>query len=622
MPQNPKNADGLFGALVDFAPDAVVIVDEDGRITLVNAQTEAMFGYSRDELLGREVEALLPGRFADRHRSHRAGYAAAPRVRAMGGLDLELRGQRRDGSEFPVEVSLSPVDVGDQQVVMALVRDVTDNKAAEERLAYLAAIIESTDDAVFAQDPAGVITSWNRSAERLYGYSGREAVGSPAETLLPPNRKDVAGTVLGRVLAGERVDHFETVIRRRDGMLVDVSLTMSRILSKSGEVVGVSATARDLTEQRVGQATLAEAQRRLRESEALAHVGSWIWDAEADVVQWSDELHKIHGLTPFEFDGTLADHLALVYTEDRERVETEMRHALASDEPFESEYRIVRPDATTTWLFARADPARGRDGAGLRGICQDITERRRAQEAIRSAYELERAAADELRAADALKDDFLATVSHELRTPLTSIMGFTHVLELNASDDQLRYIEPISRNADEMSRMIERLLDFSRLSAGEVAFRPVHLPLLTGVERALASLAGVLEQHRIVVDVREGLTVLADPDALDRILGNLLTNAAKFSPEGSTLTISGHPDGTEATVSVHDQGRGVAPELRNQIFERFYQAPNQPAGKRGTGVGLGIVRRYVELHGGRVWCEADPGEGSTFSFTLPMAGVR
>jgi len=238
---------------------------------------------------------------------------------------------------------------------------------------------------------------------------------------------------------------------------------------------------------------------------------------------------------------------------------------------------------------------------------------------VRALAERERAAGEQLRDADALKDAFLATVSHELRTPLTSIVGFSELLDSDASDDQRSLLERISRNADEMSRMVERLLDFTRLSSGRVAFQPVPLRLVAQVEGARTSLATPLEHLEVNVDIRDDMTVLADPDALDRILANLLTNAAKFSPDGGTISVSAREDGGVATVSVRDQGPGVAPELRTQIFERFFQAPYQPAGKRGTGVGLGIVQEYVERHGGRVWCTGEPGEGATFSFTLPMA---
>ena len=255
---------------------------------------------------------------------------------------------------------------------------------------------------------------------------------------------------------------------------------------------------------------------------------------------------------------------------------------------------------------------------------------------LRALARREREAGERLRDADAHKDAFLSTVSHELRTPLTSIVGFSDLLGVDATEEQRSFLERISRNADEMSRMVERLLDFTRLSSGRVAVEPVPLLLRPQIDRSLTSLAGVLEPLDVVVDVPPDLTVLADADALDRIMANLVTNAAKFSPPGGRVTISAATTAAAAadaavggavvgagtvTVSVRDEGPGVPEELRSRIFERFFQAPDQPPGRRGTGVGLSIVLEYVERHGGRVWCSGERGEGATFSFTLSLVAA-
>ena len=355
--------------------------------------------------------------------------------------------------------------------------------------------------------------------------------------------------------------------------------------------------------------------------EALAHVGSWGWDAAADAVRWSDELYRIHGCHPRDFGGDLAAHLAAIVAPERHTVEAAIRAALGDGVAFEQKNPIQRSDGEQRWLYCRAGPLIGRDNqpSGLRGICQDITDRHRVQEATRQAYERERAAADELRSADAVKDEFLATVSHELRTPLTAIMGFAGLLEYDAAAEQRDLIGRISRNASEMSQMIERLLDFSRLEAGKVAFEAEPMPLREHIESQVEYRQDVLGGHRVVIDVPGELAVVADSDALERIVGNLLGNAAKFSPAGSAITLSAVADRSWVTVSVHDEGRGVPEELRERVFERFFQAPGHPAGKRGTGVGLAIAARYVELHGGTIWCEGALGGGATFSFTLPAA---
>jgi two-component system, sensor histidine kinase and response regulator len=616
-----NRSDADFEEIVESLSDGIVIVDSAGLITLVNDRTEAMFGYDREELLGLPVEVLLPARARPVHVGHRDRYAEAPRRRAMG-AGLELRGLRHDGTEFAVDIGLRPLATPRGVHTIAVVRDASERDVLAARLAYLAAIVESSDDAIYSQGIDGLITSWNHAAERLFGTPAAEALGRPGLSLFAPHRSEESTRVLARVLSGERVDRLETVVRRRDGMYVEVSIALSPIVMPSGDVVGASAIVRDVTEQHVAQATLAESEARLREGESLAHVGGWAWDEQAGTVQWSDEMHRIHGISPMDFGGMLEDHVASAHPEDQAALLREMAEALAADRRMSLEYRVVRPDGSIRWVYARADALSDEGAAvrGLRGICQDITERHDAEEASRQAYERERAAAEDLRAAAALKDEFLATVSHELRTPLTAIMGFASFLTEDSASEQRQFVEAINRNAAEMARMIERLLDFSRLQAGRVHLEPGPLLLHRAVEHCLAALAPVVGRHRVEIDIAPEITVIADPDAIDRIMGNLVTNAAKFSAEGTLLAIRAEVGTGQVRVSVRDEGPGVPVDLRPKVFDPFFQAPDQPVGKRGAGVGLGIVKRYVELQGGEVWCEGEPGEGATFVFTLPLQG--
>jgi PAS domain S-box-containing protein len=371
--------------------------------------------------------------------------------------------------------------------------------------------------------------------------------------------------------------------------------------------------------------TLAESMARLEEMQALAHVGLWAWDVVSGAFQMSSELHRIHGISPLDFEGTLDAFLALVHADHRQHVADDMRTAVVSGQRYQHEYAIDRPDGDVRWVNARADVVTDASGevVGLRGIAEDVSERRVVEDMLRAAYERERLATEQLRESDRLKDEFLSVVSHELRTPLATIIGMTYALgderrPLEA-DLQKDLLQRITRNADEMRRMIERLLDFSRLQGGRIDLDIVRLPIAPAVQRCLASLVDVLHEHRLVVDVPDDLVVRADDDGFDRILQNLVTNAAKFSPPDGTITITAVQDGDDARISVRDEGCGIPPERQEHTFDRFVQLPGQPAGKGGTGVGLAIVARYVELHGGRIWVDSRPDEGASFCFTLPLA---
>ena len=246
------DAEQRFGALLESAPDAMVIVDGAGTIRLVNAQTEALFGYPRAELLGCPVEILVPGRFRGDHPVHRRGYAANQQVRPMG-AGLDLCGLRRDGSEFPVEISLSPLQTSDGLLVSAAVRDVSDRKAAEERISELALIVESSQDSILTKTMDGVITFWNAAAARMYGYTAQEAIGRHVSILAPPGHEEEIDLLLARIGRGERIDHYETFRLTSTGSLLDVDILLCPVRTRDGAITGGCAIARDITEHKRAQ---------------------------------------------------------------------------------------------------------------------------------------------------------------------------------------------------------------------------------------------------------------------------------------------------------------------------------------------------------------------------------
>ncbi|NJP50346.1 MEKHLA domain-containing protein [Streptomyces sp. SBST2-5] len=257
QPGAPGTAEERFRGLLEAAPDAMVIVDDTGTIKLVNAQTEALFGYRREELLGQSVELLVPHRLRGHHTRHRRSYAANRQVRPMG-AGLDLYGLRRDGSEFPVEISLSPLETTDGLLVSAAVRDVSDRKAAEERISELAALVESSQDAILAKTLDGYITYWNTAAQRLYGYTAAEATGRHVSLLAPDDRHDEVTALLGRLRRGEKVEHFETLRVTRSGALLDVDVTVWPRRAPDGTVIGACAIVRDISDRKRAEAELTE----------------------------------------------------------------------------------------------------------------------------------------------------------------------------------------------------------------------------------------------------------------------------------------------------------------------------------------------------------------------------
>jgi two-component system, cell cycle sensor histidine kinase and response regulator CckA len=269
----------LSSHLLDAVPDAMVVVERDGTIVQVNGQAMEMFGYTRPEMLGQKIEVLVPERYRPQHGGHRDSFGQNPKVRRMG-AGLELFGRRRDSTEFPVEISLSPVSIGSDTLVLSAIRDITDRKEIEAELrraneeldrrtaqeigeyrARLASIIDSSEDAIIGKDLDGIITSWNKGAETIYGYRAKEVIGRNISLLAPPERPDEIPDILGKIRRGEGIEHFESVRMAKDGGRLSVFISVSPLRDTAGNVVGASAIARDITAQKRAEEHLRQVQK-------------------------------------------------------------------------------------------------------------------------------------------------------------------------------------------------------------------------------------------------------------------------------------------------------------------------------------------------------------------------
>ena len=279
-PPSESGVDVLLSSkFLEALPDAVIAVAPDGTILHLNSQTLDLFGYTREALVGKKIELLVPERYRRNHQTHRDDFVHTPKIRRMG-AGLDLYGRRQDGSEFPVEISLSPLTLAEGTVVLSAIRDVSDQKRIEEELrrahqelnrsttkeigefrGRLASIIDSSEDAIIGKELDGAIVTWNRGAERIYGYTSDEVIGKNIAILAPPDRPDEIPQILEKIRHGQSVEHFESVRLTKDGRRLDVSISVSPIRDAGGRVIGASAIARDITAQKRAEEHLRQAQK-------------------------------------------------------------------------------------------------------------------------------------------------------------------------------------------------------------------------------------------------------------------------------------------------------------------------------------------------------------------------
>jgi PAS domain S-box-containing protein len=480
--------------------DAVISTDAEGRVTYLNPVAETLTGWSGGDAVGRP----LPEVFRILHEYSREP-AANPALHALRegrvvGLANHTLLIARDGTERPIDDSAAPMlDESGRPVGAVLVfRDMAERRRNEETRARLAAIVESSHDAIISKTLDGVIRTWNAGAERVFGYRAEEVVGRHITLLIPPERmaEDEEQKILARLARGELVDHYETVRMTKDGRRLDISLTVSPIRDPEGRIIGASKIARDVTERKQVEAALQEAAEALKE-------------------------------------------------------------------------------------------------------------------------------------ADRRKDEFLAVLSHELRNPLAPLRNGLQVMRLGADNPDLvgRTRDMMDRQLSHMVRLIDDLLDVSRISRNKMELRRSRVLLADVVGSAVETARPALEaagQELTVVLPPEPVSLDADLTRLAQVFGNLLNNSAKYTDRGGHIELTAIREGDQVRVSVSDDGIGIPDTALPGLFEIFSQVDRSiERSTGGLGIGLALVKGLVGMHGGTVEAASPgPGQGSTFTVTLPVAQER
>ena len=605
--------------------DAVITTGTDGRVTYLNDVAASLTGWTLAEATGRPLETV----FQVVNESTRAP-VESPATRALReGVVVGLANHTvllgRDGTEYPIDDSAAPIrdDLGNVSGCVLNFRHVTTQRRVEqERTAQLhtarlmAAIVESSDDAIVSKRLDGTIQSWNAGAERLFGHTAEQAVGRHISLVIPPDRLPEEDQIVARLRAGERIDHFETERVRADGRRIFVSLTISPLRDAGGEVVGASKIVRDVTERRVAEAE------RQKFVTLVEHSTDFIGicDLRGVPIFVNRAGLELVGLDSVE-EAARTTVESFFFPEDRDRIMRDFFPSVLERGHGEVDVRFRHfRTGEARWMAYKVLSLPGSDGkpVAFATVSQDVTERRQLADNLR-------ALARDLSEADRRKNEFLAMLAHELRNPLAPISNAARALRLGIGDGATvrTASEMLERQVGQLSRLVDDLLDVSRISRGKIELRRSRVELAPIVHQAVEALrpAVTLMRHELTVELPDApIVVDADATRLAQVIGNLVNNAGKFTNAGGHISLVVSRDGAEAVIRVRDDGIGIAAEHLPRVFDMFAQVDTSLERSRdGLGIGLTLVKTLVELHGGSVAAASDgPGRGSEFTVRLPL----
>ncbi len=572
--------------LLDLSPDALVIVDRTGTIVLANERAASIFGYRLEEMQGKPLEMLLPERLRTLHTAHQEHYFAEPHTRSMG-MGLELLGRCQDGREFPVDISLRPVLLGDQLLTLAAVRDVSEQRRAERerfqqraQIHLQAGLIDLAHDAILARDALGRVTFWNKGAEALYGWTAQEALGRITSSLLqtrfPIDLADIEAHL-------ERHGYWEgeLVHTCRDGRVVLVESRQALMRDEYGHLTAMLEINRDITRRRqreqAAQAVHAETAARLsflqQVLDALPSSVYLVYGPDARLIL---------------ANSTAASLWGAAWPTDQPMLEFLAEHGIAL---FDAQGYPLTPEQYATLRAVRS---------GKTVLHQQETIRRASGSSLPVLVSA------------------LALPSPAGAGP-PAPAGESVALVVHQDVSALKEAEQATARLDKLT---EDLLDVTRLQAGRLALtrKPTDLVALT--RHVMAQMQMTTSRHMFSLETEfSSLIVAIDRVRIEQVLNNLLSNAVKYSPQGGPIKLTLHEEIEPhvALLTIRDRGIGIPAHQQARIFGRFVRADNaRTAEITGTGLGLYLSRELVERHGGRLWFESTEGEGTAFFLMLPL----
>ena len=617
-----KQAEEKFKGLFSSSPDGVVMFNIDGKIIMVNHQAEKLFGYNHTEMIGKTIDRFIPKLFKEQ-KSSKAKHPSQTGIYSPG-INLDLYVLRRDNQKLPVEVALSPVEVDDDSLLIATIRDVSERILAdEERKRILAALNVATDGILMFESDTLRHIYVNNGASMQIGYSEKELLNMTPVDFKDEFTEETFREMLQPLISGEKKSiTIQTIHNHKNGSKIDVEIIFQiAILDTPSKII--VAVVRDITERKQAEEALHLSEERFRELYDNSTFGIYRTSKDGRIILANHALIKLLGFDSLE---DLQDRNLEVGGYGQGKYRQEFTKQIESEgKVTDNESIWTKKDGTKVFIRESAklivDKLTGEHFYD--GTVEDVTEKKQAEK-----ERIARQAAEE---ANKSKSVFLANMSHEIRTPLNSIIGFSDLLYSSLKDFKAKsQVDSIRNSGKNLLRIINDILDLSKIEAGKLELRlePVNLLLLFGelevMFRQTAREKGISFFIEVEKEIPTALQL--DETRLRQILFNLIGNAVKFTEVGNVILSvdinKKSQDNVELIISVEDTGIGIASDQMEVIFEPFTQQEGQLEKKYGgTGLGLSITKRLVETMGGQIYVSSEVGQGSIFYVVLPDIAI-
>jgi len=624
----------LLQQVLDPQQDAVYICDSNGFIIFYNEASAKLWGRRPEP--GKEKWTGAWKTFDEKGKS----FVPFSTDNILNGkLSIpNMLVEKSDGKRTLVKTNLRYLHDEDGAHIGFIVscESVLSQSINQQKEAHLAAIVETSDDAIISKTLDGVITSWNAGAERIFGYSADEMIGQLIFKLIPGNLWNEESMIQEHLRAGRRIDHYETIRINKNGDLLNVSLTISPIKDANGTIVGASKIARDITHQKMQEVSLRESEERYRLAIETARLGTWSFDIKNNNLVYSAETANIFGTWNKALTWTLM--MEAIYPEDKDLVNARLQQAMTNVDggDYDIEYRIVQESKAIRWARVRGKVyfSPHGDAEKIIGTMLDITDEKTTKEILEQTVaertaDLSRMNEHLLKSNENLAQ-FAYIASHDLQEPLRKIQTFIDIIDKNGHLDPMpaNYFHRIKASAERMSSLVESILEYSRIDRQETQFVKTDLNLI--LKEVVEDYETLINTTGTQIQAQQLPVIMGLPSQLRQLFGNLISNAIKFCETTPCIKISAKflfndqlPDGVPILdservleISFTDNGIGFAQQYAEKIFQIFQRLHSKSTYK-GTGIGLALCKKIIENHQGYIYAYGEPDKGSTFVILLP-----